>query len=411
MTNFEYYAPTKVVFGKETEKKVGELICELECKKVLVHFGGKSAKESGLIDKVCDSLKESKIEYELLGGVVPNPRLSKVKEGIALCKEKGIDFILAVGGGSVIDSAKGIAMGVLYDGDVWDFYEKKLAPGKALPVGAVLTIAAAGSEMSSSSVITNEDGDIKRGCSNNYYRPKFAIMNPEYTMSLPKYQTFAGIADIMMHTMERYFSRSKDHSMMTDSIAIGLLKTVIHNARILLKNPNDYNARAEIMWAGSLSHNDLTGHSSNGDWSVHQLEHELSGMFDVTHGAGLTAIWSTWARYVYQEDIERFSNFAISVFDISSTYKEKNEYSHISFQPVSEDLAEKGISSMENFFKEIGMPIRIHELTENPNVKITWSEEIIKELARKASFDGKRTLGAIKTLEVEDMENIYRKAW
>jgi len=396
MLNFNYYAPTKVVFGKDTESRAGELIKDFGGTKVLVHFGGQSAKKSGLLDRITASLKEADIPYFELGGVVPNPRLSLVQKGIEIVKKEGIDFILAVGGGSVIDSAKGISMGALSDQNVWDFYLGKIKPGKCLPIGAVLTIAAAGSEMSCSSVITNEEGWVKRGLNNDNYRPKFAIMNPQLTMSLPPYQTFAGCADIMMHTMERYFARDKDHSMMVDSIATGLMKTVLHYSRILVKNPDDYTARAEIMWAGSLSHNTLTGPFGNGDWATHQLEHELSGMFDVTHGAGLAAIWATWARYVYKDDLDRFVSFATDVFGIPAPDSADK----------AENVATAGIDAMEQFFRDICMPVSIKEL----NLP-KWDDSVIKELAEKASFGGQRTLGAIKKLNKSDMEEIYRKAY
>ncbi len=395
MLNFNYYAPTKVVFGKETEKQVGQLIKEFGGTKVLVHFGGNSAKKSGLLDRVFASLKESGIDYLELGGVVPNPRLSLVQKGIDLCKKEKIDFVLAVGGGSVIDSAKGIAMGATTETPVWDFYIGKAKSTKCLPVGTILTIAAAGSEMSCSSVITNEDGDIKRGLNNDLYRPRFSIMNPELTMTLPQWQTSSGCADIMMHTMERYFAADKDHSMVVDSIAVAIMKTVLYYSRILIKHPQDYTARAEIMWAGSLSHNTLTGPFGNGDWATHQMEHELSALFDVTHGAGLAAIWATWARYVYKEDLDRFVSFATDVFGIPAPKSEAER----------DDVANAGIDAMEQFFRDIKMPVSIREL------KTDWNEEIIKKMAEKASFGGKRQPGAIKKLSQADMEEIYRKAY
>lgn len=396
MLNFNYYAPTKVVFGKDTEYQTGKLIKEFGGTKVLLHFGGQSAKKSGLLDRIEKSLKDENIPFIELGGVVPNPRLSLVEQGIAVCKKEGIDFILAVGGGSVIDSAKGISMGSTTDTPVWDFYLGKAKSVKCLPVGAVLTIAAAGSEMSCSSVITNENGDVKRGLNNDLYRPRFAIMNPELTMTLPEWQTFSGCADIMMHTMERYFARDKDHSMVVDSIATGLLKSVIYYSKILVKNPNDYHARAEIMWAGSLSHNTLTGPYGNGDWATHQLEHELSGMFDVTHGAGLAAIWPTWARYVYKEDIDRFVSYAVDVMGIHAPLCDAEK----------ETVALAGIDAMEQFFRDIKMPVSIREL----NLP-EWNENIINELARKASFDETRTLGVVKKLNLSDMAEIFRRAY
>ena len=392
MNNFDYYAPTKVVFGKDTEKETGRLVKEQGASSVLVHFGGKSAIASGLLDRVCQSLKEEGIAYETLGGVVPNPRLSKVREGIALCREKKIDFILAVGGGSVIDSAKAIGYGVANEGDVWDFYAKKRVPTACLPIGAVLTIAAAGSEMSNSSVITNEDGWLKRGAAKcDLCRPKFALMNPKLTYSLPQYQTESGCVDILMHTMERYFVNIETMEM-TDSISESLMQTVIYNARILMREPDNYTARAEIMWAGSLSHNGLTGcGTGGGDWACHQLEHELGGLYDVTHGAGLAAIWGSWARYVYDVNPERFAQFATNVFDIPCG---------LDF----EKTALAGIEAMEDFFRSIKMPVSLHELG------LDLDDQQIHELAFKCSYEDTRTIGVFKQLNMKDMEKIYTMA-
>ena len=263
MENFHYYTPTRVVFGKGTELQTGQLVKECGCKKVLVHYGSGSVKKSGLLDRICAALEEAEVDFVTLGGVVPNPRLSLVYEGIRLCREESVDFILAVGGGSVIDSAKAIGYGMANEGDVWDFYAKKRAPQGCLPLGVVLTIAAAGSEMSDSSVITKEEGWVKRGCNSNYVRPRFAVMNPELTMTLPAYQTESGCVDIMMHTMERYLNQA-DNMELTDGISECLIRTVMKNAKILLENPKDYEARAEVMWAGSLSHNGLTGCGTDG---------------------------------------------------------------------------------------------------------------------------------------------------
>ncbi|OCA98272.1 iron-containing alcohol dehydrogenase [Clostridium beijerinckii] len=388
MKNFEFYAPTRVIFGKDSEKQIGTIIKNQNCKKVLVHFGGSSAKKSGLLDKIFESLKKAEIDYVSLGGVVPNPRLSKVYEGINLCKKEKVDFILAVGGGSVIDSAKAIGYGIANECDVWDIYSKKVIPTGCLPIGAVLTIAAAGSEMSNSSVITNEEGWLKRGCNSEYARCKFAIMNPELTYTLPKYQTASGATDILMHTMERYFT--KEQSMeITDRISEGLMRTVIHNVKILMKNPTDYNARAEVMWAGSLSHNDLTGCGSVGDWSCHQLEHELGGMFDVAHGAGLAAVWGSWARYVYKSNVSRFVQFAVNVIGITNDF----------YNP--EKVALEGIEAMESFYHFIDMPISIKELGVN------LTDDQIDELAYKCSFKDTRTIGEFQKLNMEDMKKIY----
>lgn len=388
MENFNFYAPTKVVFGRDTEKQVGDLVKALKCEKVLVHFGGNSAKKSGLLDRIFDSLKNAGVDYVSLGGVVPNPRLSKVYEGIELCKKSGVDFILAVGGGSVIDSAKAIGYGMVNDCDVWDFYSGKAKPEGCLPIGSILTIAAAGSEMSNSSVLTNEEGWLKRGCTSDHSRCRFVIMNPELTFTLPKYQTASGCIDILMHTMERYFTTVKTMEI-TDSIAEGLMRTVIHNVKILMKDPANYDARAEVMWSGSLSHNDLTGNRSIGDWACHQLEHELGGMFDVAHGAGLSAVWGSWARYVYKTDVARFAKFAVNVMGAVNDLDNP------------EKVALAGIAEMESFYHIIGMPTSISELG------IELTNEQINELAYKCSFENTRNIGAFQVLDIEDMKKIY----
>ncbi|MGI6007757.1 MAG: iron-containing alcohol dehydrogenase [Ruminococcus sp.] len=391
MLNFEYYAPTRVVFGKDTESQVGRLVKEQNCKKVLVHYGSQSAVKSGLLDRIYASLKEASIEYVSLGGVVPNPRISKAREGIELCRKEGVDFILAVGGGSVIDSAKAIGYGTACGGDVWDFYSKKRVPTACLPIGCVLTIAAAGSEMSNSSVLTNEEGWLKRGCNNDLCRCRFAVMNPELTYTLPAYQTACGCVDILMHTMERYFNNNQSMDL-TDHLCEALMRTVMMNSRILMQSPENYDARAEIMWAGSLSHNGLMGCGTDGgDWSCHQLEHELGGMFDVAHGAGLAAVWGSWARYVLDSNVERFAQFACNVFDI----------------PCGSDLKEaalKGIEAMEQFYRYMEMPTSVSDMG------ITLTDEQIETLAYKCSFENKRTIGVIRKLTMEDMANIYRMA-
>ena len=391
MINFEYYTPTKVIFGKNAEEKTGELVKAQGCKKVLVHYGGNSAKKSGLLDRICKSLEKEEIAYVTLGGVVPNPHLGKVHEGIELCKKEGVDFILAVGGGSVIDSGKAIGYGVANEGEVWDFYEKTRVPKACLPIGAVLTIAAAGSEMSNSSVITNENGWLKRGYNDDICRCKFAIMNPELTYTLPAYQTASGCVDIMMHTMERYFTK-EENTTLTDGLGEALIRTVMQSARVLKEDPENYDARAQVMWAGSLSHNGLTGCGTVGDWASHQLEHELGGMFDVAHGAGLAAVWGSWARYVYKEKPERFAQFAVNVMGVT------NDFSN------PEKTALEGIRRMEEFYHAIGMPTSIHELG------VDLTEKQIQELAYKCSFMEKRTIGQFKVLDRQDMENIYRMA-
>ena len=392
MRDFVYHAPTEVVFGKQSEEKVASLVKKYGGHKVLVHYGGKSAQKSGLLDKICGLLRDGGVDIVCLGGVVPNPRLSLVHEGIDLCRQEGVDFILAVGGGSVIDSAKAIACGVPYDGEVWDFYTGKSSPACYLPVACVLTIPAAGSEMSESSVITNEDGDVKLGYSNQLSRPKFAIMNPVRTFTLPPYQTAAGVTDMIMHTMERYFSHDDDMDL-TDSLAEALMRDLMDNVFKVLADPEDYRARAQIMWGGSLAHNDLTGCGLTGDWATHEIEHELSGMFDVTHGAGLAAIWPSWARYVYKENVSRFVRFAVNVLGVPQDFTDP------------EGTALKGIEAMERFYHAIGMPVNIHEL-----IGKEVSEDEIREMARKCTRGHKITQGSFKVLGSEDIESIYRMA-
>ena len=393
MKDFTYYAPTRIVFGKESEEKLPQLIQQYGGKKVLVHYGGGSAKRSGLLDKVFTMLDDAGIAYVELGGVVPNPVLSLVKEGIDLCQKEKVDFILAVGGGSVIDSSKAIGYGVGYDGDVWDFWDGKAVPQSCLPIGVVLTIPAAGSEMSSSCVITNEDGMLKRGVNSDLCRCKFAIMNPERTYTLPPFQTAAGATDIMMHTMERYFSKYED-AMLTDAIAEALLRTVMKATKAVLAKSDDYTSRAAIMWAGSLSHNDLTECGTEKDFACHKLEHELSGLFGVTHGAGLAAIWGSWARYVMNRHMDRFVKFATEVMGVPKDHIEK---------PLA--TATTGVRNLENFFHEIGMPTNIPEL-----IGREATEEEIQKLVDKCSRGGKITIGAMEVLKAEDMTAIYQMA-
>ena len=393
MKDFTYYAPTRIVFGKESEEKLPQLIQQYGGKRVLVHYGGGSAKRSGLLDKVFTMLDDAGIAYVELGGVVPNPVLSLVKEGIDLCQKEKVDFILAVGGGSVIDSSKAIGYGVGYDGDVWDFWDGKAVPQSCLPIGVVLTIPAAGSEMSSSCVITNEDGMLKRGVNSDLCRCKFAIMNPERTYTLPPFQTAAGATDIMMHTMERYFSKYED-AMLTDAIAEALLRTVMKATKAVLAKSDDYTSRAAIMWAGSLSHNDLTECGTEKDFACHKLEHELSGLFGVTHGAGLAAIWGSWARYVMNRHMNRFVKFATEVMGVPKDHMEK---------PLATAMA--GVRNLENFFHEIGMPTNIPEL-----IGREATEEEIQKLVDKCSRGGKITIGAMEVLKAEDMTAIYQMA-
>ena len=392
MRDFNYYAPTEVVFGRQSEEQVASLVKKYGGTKVLVHYGGKSAIRSGLLDKICTLLRQGGVDFVTLGGVVPNPRLSLVHQGISLCRQEGVDFILAVGGGSVIDSGKAIAMGVVTDEEVWNFYLGTSVPTSCLPVASVLTIPAAGSEMSEATVITNEDGGVKLGYSNDMLRPKFAIMNPERTFTLPPYQTAAGVTDMMMHTMERYFTNDDDMDLTTDlaEAVLRRMKTAVFD---VLSNPEDYRNRAQVMWGGSVAHWGLTGCGVEEDWATHQLEHELSGMFDVTHGAGLAAIWPSWARYVMHQNLSRFVRFAVNVMDVPNDFTDP------------EATALKGIEAMERFYHAIGMPVNIKEL-----IGRDITDEEIKEMVRKCSRDYTATCGGLLVLKAEDMEAIYKMA-
>ena len=392
MNDFTYFAPTKVVFGKGAEGQVGKLCKEQGATKVLVHFGGGSAKRSGLLDRVCAALEEEGLPYVTLGGVVPNPRLSLVYEGIELCRREGVDFLLAVGGGSVIDSCKAIGYGLANDFDVWELFDKKRAAAGCAPVGAVLTIAAAGSEMSDSTVITKDEGELKRGYNSNYCRCKFAVLNPELTYTLPEYQTACGVTDIMMHIMERYFVNVETMTV-TDTMAEAVIRDVLRYGKAALEDSRDYRARAEIMWAGSLAHNGLLcAGGPNGDWASHQIEMELSGMFGVAHGAGLAAIWGSWARYVLDAKPQRFAQFAYRIFDLPQTG-----------DPTADGL--RGIEAMEDYFRSIRMPVNLRELGVGE-----LTEEQIDELAEKCTYFGRRTIGQFKVLGKEDIKAIYRMA-
>jgi len=392
INDFNFYAPTRVVFGRESEGKIGELVTANGGSKVLIHYGGGSAERSGLLGVVRQQLTAAGISFVELGGVVPNPLLSKVNEGIALCRREQVDFILAVGGGSVIDSSKAIGYGLCYDGDVWDFWAGNAVPKACMPIGVVLTIPAAGSEMSSSCVITKDEGLNKRGINSDLCRCRFAVMNPERTYTLPPYQTAAGATDIMMHTMERYFSKYQDMTL-TDAISEALLRTVKDCALVVMEQPEDYRCRAQIMWASSLAHNDLTECGTGKDFATHKMEHELSALFGVTHGAGLAALWPSWARYVKDKHISRFAQFAVNVMGVA------NDFAH------PDETAEKGIRAIEEFYHKIGMPINIHELLGR---EITDAE--IDVMVDKCSRGGTLTLGGIEILKAEDMRAIYNMA-
>lgn len=388
MDNFIFRNPTKIIFGRDTENSVGRET-KVYSNRILLHYGGGSIKKSGLYDRVLKSLNEAGIEVFELSGALPNPRLSLVQEGIKICRENGINFILAVGGGSVIDSAKAIAVGVPYEGNVWDFFSYKAAPTQTLPVGVVLTIPAAGSESSNSAVISNEDGWYKRGLTNDLLYPVFAIMNPELTFTLPDYQTVCGAADIMAHIMERYFTNTKDVEL-TDRLCEATLKTIVHNIPLALENPADYAARAEIMWAGTVAHNNLLSTGRIGDWGSHGIEHELSAIYDIAHGAGLAIVFPAWMKYVYKHDINRFAQFAHRVWNV--------EYNYFNI----EETALKGISALEAYFASIGLPIKLSQ--------INIDEAHLEEMADKCTGSGSHTVGNFKKLNREDVLNIYKLA-
>ena len=390
---FVYYTPTKVYFGRGEEEKCGERVREAGGTKVLVHYGSQSAVKSGLIGRILASLDRAGIAHVELGGVVPNPHLGLVREGIALAQKENVDFILAVGGGSAIDSSKAIAYALGEpEYDVWDLFTRKRAPKACFPVGCVLTIAAAGSETSNSCVITDETTREKRSVGSNLARPRFAIMNPELTMTLPDYQTMSGCVDIMMHTMERYFTNGGNMDL-TDEIAEGLLRTVKKHALILHADPLNYESRAEVMWAGSLSHNDLTGCGiAAGDFMSHKLGHELSGMFDAAHGASLSAVWPSWARYVYKNCLHRFVKFAVNVMGVEPGTDD-------------EETALAGIAAMEAFYHAVGMPADLKELLGfNP------TEEQIDRMAASAYESAGGPKGSAMVIAEEDFRKIYRMA-
>lgn len=388
MLDFEFSNKTTIVFGKDSENRLGELTKSLG-KKVLLHYGGGSIKKFGLYDKVIHNLEEAGLAYVELGGVKANPRLSLVREGIDLCKSEGVDFILAVGGGSVIDSAKAIAAGFYYKDDVWDLYTGKGVAEKCLPIGVVLTIPAAGSETSGGTVITNDDGHYKKAFGNSLLRPVFAVMNPELTYTLPDYQTACGATDMLAHVFERYFTRV-EHVTVTDRLSEGLMKAIVELGPKLLAEPNNYDYRAEIMWAGTLAHNDLVGTGRQDDWGSHDIEHELSGIYDIAHGAGLSIIFPAWMKYVYKTDLPRFAQWANRVFDIEVNTRDL------------EETALKGISALEAFYQSIGMPIRL--------AHAGIVEDRYEEMANKATDHDQHTLGSFVKLRKADIVAIYQLA-
>ena len=387
MNNFNFYSPTQFIFGRERENETGKYVNRFGGSRVLIHYGSGSVVKSGLLDRVKKSLNEAGIWHTELGGVVPNPRSGLVYQGINIVKTNNIDFVLAVGGGSVIDSAKAIALGALYEGDFWDFYCGKRIE-KALPVATILTLTAAGSEGSMGSVITHENGMLKRAANHDVLRPVFSVLNPELTCSLPPYQTACGVVDMMAHVMERYFTNTQNVEI-TDRLAEGILLTIINEAPKVMADPANYEARANLMWAGMVAHNDTCGVGRDSDWSSHQMEHELSGLYDVAHGAGLAVMFPAWMKYVMHHDLMRFAQFATRVWGCEMNFQSP------------EITALNGIERYEQFVSSLGMPIRFDQLGAKA--------EDIPVLVEKLGL-GERTLGSFVKLSSEDVRKIYELA-
>ena len=387
-SNFEFYSPTRVIFGKGTEQRVGALVREYGGTRVLIVYGGKSAVRSGVLDRAEKSLAEAGISSWTLGGVVPNPHLDKVYEGIRIGKENSIDFLLAVGGGSVIDTAKAIAIGVPYDGDFWDFFSGKM-PEQALPVGTVLTIAASGSEGSPDSIITNEKTLEKNGAEADCLRPCFSVLDPALTESLPAYQTACGITDIMAHTFERYFTNTPDVEV-TDRMLEGVLLAMLHEGRRVMEDPHNYEARANIMWAGMVCHNDIMGVGRQQDWNSHHLEHVLSAKYDCAHGAGLAVVMPAWMEYVCGHDVMRFARFAVNVFGCEM------DFAH------PERTAQAGIRRLRDFFRTLGMPATLEEVGGR-------AEDISAMVAHRCEKPNGFPFGGFVKIQEADMEAILRR--
>ncbi len=385
MNNFSFCSPTEFVFGKGTENDCGKYVKKYGGTKVLIHYGSGSVVRSGLLDRVKKSLEASGIAYVELGGVQPNLRDTLIYKGIELCREENVDFILSVGGGSCIDSSKGIALGVPYDGDFWDFYGTGKPVEKALPIGTVLTIAAAGSEGSGASVVTKEEGMLKRDTGSDLLRPRFSVLNPELTQTLPAYQTACGATDIMAHVFERYFTNTKEVEV-TDRLCEALLLTMIKETPRVIKDPNNYEARANIMWAGTVAHNDIVGVGRDQDWNSHGIEHELSGLYDVAHGAGLAVIMPSWMEFVYKHDVMRFAQMAVRIWGCEMNFENP------------EATALEGIACFRRFLHDIGMPINFEELGAK-------AEDIPVLVEKFGLGDGKT--GGFVALSSEDVAQIY----
>ena len=388
MENFEFRNPTKIIFGRGVEERVGAEAA-LYSKKILLHFGGGSIKASGLYDRVTASLRKSGVEWVELGGVKPNPRLSLVHEGVKLCRQQGVGLILAVGGGSVIDSAKAIAMGVVFDGDVWDFFLGKGLPVAALPVGTILTIPAAGSEASTATVITKETGWLKRGFNSDLIYPCFSILNPELAFSLPRFQVACGVTDIMAHLMERYFT-NVTHVSFTDRLLEATMKTVIATAPRVLANSHDYDAWSELMWAGTIAHNNLLNTGRIGDWASHDIEHEISGIYDIAHGAGLAVVFPAWMKYTLPHDLDRFVQWAVRVWNVDLDVFDR------------EATAREGIRRMEEFFHASGVGTRLADLG--------IQEDRLTEMAEKCTAGNTHTVGNFVKLDQKAVHEILSLA-
>ncbi|PWJ13592.1 iron-containing alcohol dehydrogenase [Ruminococcus flavefaciens] len=388
MDNFQFYSPTEFIFGRDTETKAGEMVKKYGGTKVLIHYGSGSAVKSGLLDRVKASLDESGIAYTELGGVQPNPRDTLIYKGIELCRSEGVDFILSVGGGSFIDSSKAIALGVPYNGDFWDFYGTGKVVEKALPIGTVLTIAAAGSEGSGASVVTKEEGSLKRDVGSDLLRPRFSILNPELTCSLPAYQTACGATDIMAHVFERYFTNTRDVEI-TDRLCEAVLLTMIKETPRVIAQPDNYEARANIMWAGTVAHNDIVGVGRSQDWNSHGIEHELSALYDCAHGAGLAVIMPAWMEFVYKHDVMRFAQMAVRIWGCQMNFE------------FPDETALEGIACFRSFLHSIGMPINFEQLGAK--------EEDIPLLVEKFGIGDGKTGGFVH-LTAQDVATIYRIA-
>ncbi len=391
MLNFDFYSPARILFGRDTQKKIGELL-KPHAKKILLHYGGSSIKKSGLYDTVVASLRENGLEYVELGGVVPNPRLSLVHTGIELCKKENVDLILAVGGGSAIDSAKAIAMGVYYEGDVWDVYEQGIAIEKALPVAIILTIPAAGSESSGDTVITNEEKQLKYGYGSPRLRPLLSIINPELFFTLPKNQIANGVADMMSHVFERYFTNTT-HTDLTDGLCETTLRTIMKNGLIVNKDPQNYEAWCEVGFGGTVAHNGLLGMGREQDWACHNMEHELSAIYDVAHGAGLAVLTPAWMQYVYKDNVNMFVQFAVNVMGVTGSYRDPDA------------IVQEGISRLSEFFKKMGLPSTLGELGIDES-----KLELMAKKSTGAAFGSEHPIGGLKKLYWQDVLNIYQLA-